>query len=192
MTHFHFAILPLLLLVFTSPMTARATSALDLPPPLDQEAHLIERYWTWLKEEAGAPANFPWPSIHIEPLPRTVSMAFVFPTHEAPWHEARIVMSPRSIDRANGPDRLTVVGELAHEMVHYILVLAENGWNLDAGVLKNEVHHHCDDEFMRLTRQVGDFIWKVYHSNDAVRSIDQMVRLACWRDGHMIGRMSSN
>lgn len=166
---------------------SRANSPVVLPAPLDRDAALVERYWTWLKAEVGAPTDLPWPMIEVAPLPSTVRMAFVFPTEEVPWHRTRIVISPRSVDRATGPDRLMVLGELAHEMVHYVLLLAENRWDVGAEVLHNDVHHHCDREFMRLTRRIADFIWETYHSADTVRAIDYMVHQACWRDGHFIG-----
>lgn len=192
MKRFIQAVLLLAASVTVTPNAARAMTEVLLPPPFDEENMIIERYWSWLKSEVGAPPNLPWPRIEIEPLPRAVRMAFVFPTQEAPWRETRIVISPRSIDRASGPERLSVVGEFAHELVHYVLVLAENRWDFEAETLRNDVHHHCDDEFMRLTRQIADFIWDTYHSNDAVRSIDHMVRLACWRDGHGIGTALRN
>jgi hypothetical protein len=84
------------------------------------------------------------------------------------------VVSPWSIDRAAVPDRLVVVGELAHGVVHYGLVLRENGWDFSAEILDQAEHHHCQPEFMRLTQQVGNF-----------RRADG---LACWLDGHKIGR----
>lgn len=185
-------LVPFLWLAFIAPNAAQTTSAIILPPPLKEESYIIERYWSWLKTEVDAPADFPWPRVDIEPLPRAVKMAFVFPTEEAPWHQTRIVISPRTADRASGPERLSVVGEFAHEMVHYVLVLAENDWNLDADTLRNEVHHHCDQEFMRLTTKIADFIWEVYHSNDAVRSVHHMVHLACWRDGHALSGIARN
>ncbi len=165
---------------------ASAASAVDLPRPLDAEAALVERYWGWLKAEVGAPEDLPWPVIDVAPLPRTVRMAFQYPTSRAPWHDLRIIMSPRSVDRAAGSDRLVVVGELAHELVHYVLILSENGWDLSLPHYSDEAHDHCSAEFMRLNRQVGRFIWDVYHSNDTVRSIDHMVHLACWRDAHRV------
>lgn len=174
-------------LMLVSAISTQAESATDLPSPFDNERDLIGRYWAWLKAELDAPPDLPWPKIYVEPLPHTVSMAFVFPTLDEPWRKTRIVISPRAIDRANGSERLVTVGELAHEMVHYIMVLSENGWDFDAEILRNEVHHHCDKEFMRLTQKIVDFIWEIYHSNDAIRSISHMVQLACWRDGHAVG-----
>lgn len=176
----------LLLSIFLLPGSAFATSV-PLPAPLNEEMMVIERYWSWLKMETGAPANLTWPRIKVEPLPRTVRMAFFFPTEEAPWRETRIAVSPRSIDRAAGPHRLAVVGELAHELVHYVLVLKENGWVADAATYRNDRHHHCDPEFKRLTREIAVFLWNTYHSNEAVRSVEHMIQLACWRDGHDFG-----
>lgn len=182
-----FRVLAALILVqLATASGAKAFSSIELPSPFDQERDLIDRYWSWLTTEVNAPPHLPWPRIVVEPLPTTVRMAFVFPSEEAPWRKMRVVLSPRSVDRAAGPDRLIVVGELAHELVHYVLVLAENEWDVDAEIFRNDVHHHCDLEFMRLTRQIADFIWNIYHSNDAVRSVNHMVDLACWRDGHEI------
>jgi hypothetical protein len=179
------------LLLPLNPMPARPSSSeVDLPMPLDLEADLVTRYWSWLLEEVDAPPGLPWPRIEIAPLPRTVRMAFVYPTSDVPWQEMQIVMSVRSIDRAAGPEHLVVVGELAHELVHYVLVLKENGWDVSGETFRQAEHHHCQPEFMRLTRQVGQFIWDVYHSPASVRSVEHMVRLACWRDGHQIGKIA--
>lgn len=170
-----------------APRPGAAATDVSLPQPLDEESVLVERYWIWLKAQVGAPADLPWPHIEIEPLPRTVRMAFVFPSEAAPWIQTRVILSPGAIDRAAGPQRLEVIGELAHEIVHYVLVMEENDWVIDAATYKNDVHQHCDPEFMRLNRQISKFIWDTYHSNDAIRSIDHMVQLACWRDGHNLG-----
>jgi hypothetical protein len=168
-------------------MLPRAVAAADvlwLPPPLDAQAALIGRYADWLTAEAGAPAGLGWPPVTIEPLPRAVRMAFVFPTPQAPGQQMRIILSPHSIDRAAGGQMLAVLGELAHELSHYVLLMAENGWQTDRQVFVNTVHHHCDPEFQRLSAGMGPVIWRTYHSADAVRAIDHMVGLACWRDGH--------
>lgn len=190
MGKFSIAFLFCLLLACSAPNAGRAISTVNLPEPFNEEIYILERYWAWLKSEVDAPADLPWPRVEVGPLPRTVKMAFFFPTENAPWQKTRIVISPRSVDRAKGSERLSVVGELAHEIVHYVMLLEENGWHLDAEVLRNEIHHHCDHSFMRLTRQIAHFIWEVYHSNDAVRSVHQMVHLACWRDGHVLSEIS--
>lgn len=156
----------------------------DFPAPFDAEDDLLGRYWTWLKLKLGAPEDFPLPPITVEPLPVNVRMAFVFPTEGAPWQELRIALSPRAVDRFAGDERLVVVGELAHELVHYAMVLQENRWNLRAPVMVNHVPHHCDPGYMDLTRRMGGFIWDVYHSPDAVRGVEMMVRRACWREGN--------
>lgn len=166
-----------------------ANRVVQVPTPLDAEAFLIERYWQWLKAETGAPADLPWPEITVEPLPPTVRMAFVFPTPEARSQAKRVVLSPRAIDRAAGADRLVVVGELAHELVHYVLVMKENRWRYRAPTFLNRRHHHCDTEFQRLTRGIGTLFWEVYHSMDAVRSVEHMVRQACMRDGHKLAAL---
>lgn len=170
------------------PLPARASDEISLPSPLDAERVLAERYWDWLRQEVGAPPDLPWPRIDVEPLPPTVRMAFAYPTAQTPWQTTRILISPRAIDRAAGPEHLVVFGELAHELAHYVLVMRENGWNHTGTELNDAVHHHCSPEFMRLTRKAGDFIWQVYHSPASVRSVERMVRLACWRDGHLVDR----
>jgi hypothetical protein len=114
-------------------------------------------------------------------------MAFLFPTDHAPDNDLKIVIAPHTIARAKGDQRLEVLSELAHEFVHYVLILQENGWNHDRPKMINNRSHHCDPEFMRLTRHVGEVIWQAYHSSNLVRSVDQMVQLSCWRDGYNLG-----
>ena len=113
-------------------------------------------------------------------------MVLQFPTEAAPHRELRIIASVRSIERAAAGEELIVIGELGHELVHFVLLLKENDWDPSRRPMENRIHHHCDPTFMRLARHVGTIIWDSYHSNDAVRSIDHMVRLSCWRDGHRI------
>jgi hypothetical protein len=163
-----------------------ASDALRLPPPLDRDAGLVARYMDWLAAETGAPAGLTWPQVTVEPLPKTVRMGFFFPTGDTPDREMRIVLSPRSLDRAAADEQLVVLGELAHELSHYILLMAENGWDTGRESYADAVHHHCDPGFQRLTRGMGEVIWQTYHSNDALRSIDAMVSRACRRDGAML------
>lgn len=170
-----------------SPKTVAAFDrGVSLPQVLEYDADLFDRYWRWVTAELGAPANLPAPRITVEPLPRGAKMALFFPTAGNPQRALRIAMSPRSLDRAANGERLRVIGELAHEVVHYLLLLSENGWVYSGRALRNDVHHHCDRTFQRLTRQVGAFLWDAYHSDSVVRAIDQMVRLSCWKDGQRL------
>ncbi len=111
-------------------------------------------------------------------------MAMVFPTRNNPERVLLIVMSPHALDRAASGQRLRVLGERAHEVVHYLLLLAENDWNHSARVPIDDAHHHCDPTFQCLTRHMGRILWDAYHSNSVVRAIDHMVQLSCWEDGH--------
>lgn len=159
-----------------------------LPEPLDRNQEVFDRYWSWLLVETGAPADLPWPAMTVETLPTLVRMAFFFPTPSDPDRAMRIVLSPRSIARARGGEQLVVLGEVAHEIVHYVLLMQENDWAFDRPFFENAVHHHCDAEFQRLVAHVGSVLWSAYHSRDTIRAIDHMVQFACWRDGHRLGQ----
>jgi hypothetical protein len=150
-------------------------------------AELFDRYWRWLKVEVSAPTDLPEPLVQVEPLPSQAKMALFYPTAQSPETRLRIVISPRAIQRAKAGKRLEVLGELAHEVVHYMLLLNENGWNHESPTFNLAEHHHCDLEFQRLTKHVGTVIWNAYHSADAVRAIESMVQRSCWTDGHRIG-----
>lgn len=187
-----FAFLSAVFLLVAPALAENTEQTLDVPPPLDVNAALIERYWDWLKLETGAPFWLAPPPIEVAPLPRAVRMAFVFPVESRSWEIPRIMISPRAIDRAQSGERLVVIAELAHELVHFVLLMRENGWDIDRSVYANEIHHHCDAEFQRLTRQVAEFLWQAYHSRDTTRAVEQMVRLACWRDGHVLSERTDN
>ena len=77
-----------------------------------------------------------------------------------------------------------MLGELAHEVVHDLLLLEEDNWDHSARVLKNDVHHNCDPTFQRLTRHIGNILWDAYYSSSVARAIDHMVQLSCCEDGH--------
>lgn len=184
-------LLYVLALVFLVNLVPTA-KAIDLPKVLAHDANLFDRYWSWLELELEAPANLPAPKIAVEPLPHNVRMALFYPTQQQPDTEIRIVISPRTIDRAAAGQNLEVLGELAHEVVHYLLLISENNWDYRRSPFQIAAHHHCDQEFRRLTRKIGEFIWHSYHSSDAVRHINQMVQRSCWEDGHALGQRSSS
>jgi len=158
----------------------------SLPGPLARDSDLLHRYWSWILTETGAPRGLPAPRITVEPLPRSVKMGLFFPTTARPDQSLRVVVAPRTLDRAAAGQRLEVLGELAHELVHYVLLLSENHWDETRDSFSNDVHHHCDPTFQRLTRHIATILWNAYHSSNAVRAIDHMVRKACWEDGHRL------
>ena len=182
-----FSVLFLIFALAWQPKTADAgAGSVSLPQPLAYDSDLFDRYWQWAKTELQAPQDLPAPLITVEPLPQAVKMAFYFPTAAYPQERLRIVMSPRALDRAATGERLRVLGELAHEVAHYLLLLSENDWQHRSRAFRNDIHHHCDPTFQRLIRHVGTILWSAYHSNSVVRAIDHMVQRSCWEDGHRI------
>ncbi|MGI9464407.1 MAG: hypothetical protein ACR2OM_10725 [Aestuariivirgaceae bacterium] len=165
---------------------AASAGEINLPQPLHHDADLFNLYWTWVKAQTGAPPGLPAPLVSVEPLPSGVKMALFFPTANNRQRSLRIAVSPQAIDRAAAGARLQVIGELAHELVHYVLLLSENGWRHRSAEFINDVHHHCDHTFQRLTRHVATILWNAYHSSDVMRGIDHMVQLSCWEDGHRL------
>lgn len=158
------------LIAWHSSVVGAAESELRLPEPLSQDAELVDRYWQWLKTDLQAPLDLPPPHIDVEPLPTNAEMALYFPSAEEPQRELRIVISPRMIQMAQAGERLEVLRALAHEIVHYVMLMAENDWDYERRAFENSIHHHCDPTFQRLTRHVAS-----------------VIQLSCWEEGHQLG-----
>lgn len=179
--------LTITLLLLQSAMTAHAfSSSFNLPKSLSVDTDLIEIYWQWLKVETTAPADTPIPDIVIEDLPSNAKMALFYPTQFKPDEALRITISERAIERAKAGDRLLVLSELAHELVHYILLMQEHKWAFSRYRFDIARHGHCDPEFQRLSKEIGQVIWQAYHSDALLRDVAQMVQKACWENGHVL------
>lgn len=179
----------LIIVLVSAGQTAQAFSkVLKIPETVAQDTDLLIQFWSWLSNETGAPDYLPAPDIVVENLPNNVSMGLFYPTRFDPDKQLRIVVSKRAIDNAIGDDRLVLIGGIAHELVHYFLLMKEHDWNYERIRFEPARHGHCDVEFQRLTRHIGQIIWNAYHSNAVLRTVEQMVRRSCWEEGDQLSR----
>ena len=176
----------LLVLCLLSGTCIAATRDLQVLAELQQDSDLLDHFWVWLKQETGAPDYLPAPDISIEPLPNNNKMALLYPTVFDADVALRVVISPNTLQRAVGDGRLLVLSELAHELVHYVLLLQEHDWQYALFRFNKAQHGHCDAEFQRLNRHIAEIIWQSYHSNVTVRAVDQLIQKACWESGHQL------
>lgn len=179
----------LIMVLSITTQTAYAFSrVLKVPDAVAEDGDLLIQYWSWLSVETGAPDYLPAPDVVVEKLPNNIRMGLFHPTRFEPDNQLRIVISPRAIDRADGDERLIVVSEIAHELVHYFLLMKEHEWAYERIRFEPARHGHCDAEFQRLTRHIGQIIWNAYHSNTVLRAVEQMVHRSCWEEGDQLSR----
>jgi hypothetical protein len=129
------------------------TSQLDM--------QMTEKIWEFIKTETQAPANLPMPPILFdENIPKEARMVFQFPSEDAPDN-------PMQISIGSTATRLwrqeMFIWALGHELTHYALLMQENRWE-DKTVYVNNIRHHCNVEFMRITRAIVEIIWEQYQS----------------------------
>lgn len=175
-------------LFHTTTAYSQLTATPEIPAALATDNDLIERYWEWLKKETDAPADLPWPTIVVTSLPSNLRMYLNYPTRSRPKTQYGIRFSDRAIARALNGQRLLVLSELAHELVHHVLLLQEHNWVFTRNIYNNATHGHCDPEFQRLANYISEVIWQAYHSNNLVREVEQMTRKACWESGHVLSK----
>lgn len=176
-------------LLVHAPKSALATTSLiPLPSPLSKDADILTFYWDWLVEELNAPPNFPYPEIKVGDLPANKVMGLMFPTFQDPQMPLHIIISKLEMKRAEDGSDLEVLGNVAHEIVHYFILLSDHNWDHTQPefLRRNNAKEHCDPEFMRLVRHFGNFIWNAYHSDNIVRAIKKSVNRSCWEEGQIL------
>mgnify|MGYP005630664549 FL=1 len=179
----------LIFLLLEAPSAVMANdNFIPLPSPLNKDADILTYYWDWLTEELNAPLNIPYPSIKVGDLPANKLMGLMFPTFNNPQTPLEIIISKREMNRSENGFDLEVLGNVAHEIVHYLLLLSDHNWDHTQSefMLRNNAKEHCDPEFMRLVRHFGTFVWNAYHSNYTVRAINQTVSRSCWEEGQIL------
>lgn len=177
----------LMIVLLSTVQSAQAlTKVLKIPEAVAQDTDLLIQFWSWMSVETGAPDYLPAPDVVVEELPNNIRMGLFYPTRFERDRQLRVVISKRAINRAVGDERLIVISEIAHELVHYFLLMKEHDWAYERIRFEPARHGHCDEEFQRLTRHIGLIIWSAYHSNNVLRAVDQMVRRSCWEEGDQL------
>ncbi len=148
-------------------------------PPIDWGD--INRIWRLLKNEVGAPENFPPPPIVLDwDVPWYGRMGFQYPTAEHPEWRLQISIAPRTIDMylMQKKYELILFG-IGHELAHYLFLLRHNRYDLTLKIFDPGRPHHCDKEFVRVTRRIAQEIWNIYHSDDALSQMRLEVERSC-------------
>lgn len=155
---------------------AEPISVENTPPPIDME--MINKIWMYLTSVTQAPNNLPPPKIVMDwEVPALARMGYQFPTAEHPEYPSQISIAPRTVDMW---PRDIVTWGIGHELTHYIFLMRENNWDTSRTYFYNYRKHHCDPEFMAITRDIADLIWSTYHSTiDRAKMYDE-VQKSCF------------
>lgn len=150
------------------------------PPPIDYYA--LNRIWGRLVKELNVPSHVIPPPIVLDwDVPIQARMGFQWPSKKYPNYRMQISVAPRTIDLWN--DALVSFG-IGHELLHYILIMRENGYNTKNKVFENTLFHHCNEEFKRLQKVIAETIWNIYHSSsDRSRMHDEIIK-SCGKFGN--------
>ena len=150
-----------LLLVFSLNVFAEEVTIVNTPPPIDLE--VTTRVWEYVKKATGAPKDLAPPLMVLDwEVPIIAKMGTQAPTPEYPEYRLQISIAPRTVDM--WPPEMIQWG-IGHEMTHYALILKENNWDATKKVFIIKRKHHCDPEFMAITRGVADYLWTIWHSD---------------------------
>lgn len=129
-------------------------------PPIDTS--MLERVWHYVQVRTKAPSGLPPPKLVIDwEVPQNARMGFQYPTKEFPGYPMQISIAPRTVDVWS---RDMITWAVGHEMVHYAFILRENNWDLSKPTYTDKLKHHCDKEFIDITKGIADLIWDAYHS----------------------------
>lgn len=130
-----------------------------IPAPIDKV--MTEKIWVFIKQETQAPDNLPLPPIFFdEKIPKEARMMFQFPSEDAPDNNLQISIGTQSTYLWKQEMFLWALG---HELTHYAFLMQENQWQ-QKPIYENNIRHHCNVEFMRVTRDIVEIIWEQYQS----------------------------
>ncbi len=88
-------------------------------------------------------------------------MGFQYPTAQYPNNPLMVGIAPRTID--TWPHELVTYG-VGHELLHYLFLLRDNNFDVEARVFEQDSPRHCNRQFMKVSRRIADRIWDMYHS----------------------------
>jgi hypothetical protein len=136
-----------------------AQDVVSLPAEIDRA--MTEKIWVFIKQETQAPENLPLPPILFdEKIPKEARMMFQFPSEDAPDNNLQISIGTRGTYLWKQEMFLWALG---HELTHYAFLMQENQWQ-QKPIYDNNIRHHCNVEFMRVTRDIVEIIWEQYQS----------------------------
>ena len=137
------------------------SSIANVQPGLsDLDWPVIELEWKFIKQRVGAPINLPMPLITVETLPPGARMMFEFPTSSDSDSDMKISIAPETLK--NYGYEMTTWG-VGHELTHYAFIMRDNDWNHTKKTFVHKFPHHCNPEFMSITRDLAEVIYQVHH-----------------------------
>jgi hypothetical protein len=143
---------------------------------------VINQEWQFIKQETGAPGDLPMPPIIFSTdMPAAARMMFQYPTEENPQDRMIILINPRTMQDY---DREMINWGVGHELTHYAMLLQENNWDLEKTTYSQNIRHHCNPKFMRITREVADLIYNIYHDERAKYQMYHQVQRSCVDQPH--------
>jgi hypothetical protein len=149
---------------------------LDIPPSFDMS--MTEKIWVFIKQETHAPEDLALPPILFdEKIPSQARMLFQFPSEDAPNNRLQISIGNASTRWWNQEMMLWALG---HELTHYAFLMQENQWE-SKNTYINNIRHHCNFEFMRITRDIVEIIWERYQNVSARMRMYSEVHKSCAR-----------
>jgi hypothetical protein len=148
----------------------------EMASKIDQA--MTEKIWVFIKQETHAPDNLALPPIVFDDqVPKEARMVFQFPSVDAPDNTLQISIGTYSTRFWNQEMMLWALG---HELTHYAFLMQENQWQQKI-VYENNIRHHCNFEFMRITRDVVEVIWEKYQNVAARMRMYSEVHKSCSR-----------
>ena len=149
---------------------------------LELDWRVINQEWEFIKQQLNAPADLPKPTIIVTPnIPPAARMMFQYPTVDTPNDAMVIMINPSTLQAY---DREMINWGIGHELTHYAMILKENNWDLTRKTYTQTIRHHCNREFMRITREIADLIYVIYHDESAKYQMYHQVQRSCVDQPH--------
>ena len=138
------------------------------------DTYALGRVWDRLVREMNAPDHIKPPALVLDwHVPLMARMGFQYPNIEFPDSRMFVGVAPRTIDMTN-PQML--VWGIGHEFTHFMFIMKENNFEYK-DVYEDKTLHHCNPEFMRITRVLADEIWSIYHEDtNRARMYDEVIK----------------
>lgn len=127
---------------------------------MDLDWPVIEIEWQFIKQQVGAPNDLPMPTILVGVLPADIRMMFQFPIEDPSDYSMGIIISRETLE--NYGKELLNWG-IGHELTHYAFIMRDNDWDYTKKSFIKTKLHHCDREFMHITKDIANIIYKIYH-----------------------------
>ena len=144
---------------------------------LDLDWTVINKEWAFIKQQVEAPDDLPMPDIIIDPtLPVGARMMFQFPTKQDSRVPMQVMINPKTLVEYN---REMIDWGIGHELTHYAFVMRENNWEYSRTWFVITQKHHCNREFMRITKEIADVIYNVYHGERERYAMWDQVQRSC-------------